>query len=368
MIMEMTEKKDRMMSLDLLRGLDMLLLTVIGPFFMALSSTTELSQGVMRQFHHGWVCFTLWDIIMPMFIFMCGAAVPFALGKRLRDGHAGASYWRHVFFRFAVLWVFGMIAQGRLLSLDVLKMSFFDNTLQTIACGYLIAACVLLVPSKKMRVVIPIALALGYAVVLHFCGDYTMSGNAAQKFENWFVALYSPAGSHALELADPGYTWWATIPMFGAMTLCGMEATKILTGEGSGWMRAGRLGGLGAALLAVGWALVPWIPPIKPIYTLSFTSQAMGWCCLAYAGLYVVSDVLKFRRGMWLVVLFGQTSLFAYMLGGVFKCVPHAFADKMTSGFEWAFGAGSVPLAKWFFASLFLVAALSVYRRSKCVR
>lgn len=359
----MGENKERMMALDLLRGLDMLLLTVIGPFFLALGRTIELPGEFLRQFHHAWGGFTLWDLIMPMFIFMCGAAVPFALGRRIKEGRANGAYWWHVSVRFTMLWVLGMIAQGRLLSLDVMKISLFNNTLQTIACGYLIAACVLLIPSKKVRIAVPIVLALLYAAILHFCGDYSKTGNAAIRFENWFVALYSPTGSHVLRLADPGYTWWATIPMFGAMTLCGMEATEILTGEGSGWRRAWKLTGLGAALLAVGLALAPWIPPIKHIYTFTFTAQAMGWCCLAYAGLYILSDILKFRRGTWLIVLFGQTSLFAYMLAEVFMSVPNAFARQVTHGFEHAFGAASLPLAQWFFASAFLVFALYLRRR-----
>ena len=43
--------------------------------------------------------------------------------------------------------------------------------------------------------------------------------------------IITPAGSKALEMADPGYSWWATIPMYGAMTLCGMAATNILMDE-----------------------------------------------------------------------------------------------------------------------------------------
>ena len=105
----------RLYSLDLLRGLDMFLLTVIGPFFAALNKATPLPDWFMGQFHHNWGGFTLWDIIMPLFIFMCGAAVPFALPKRMDDGRAGLRYWRHVASRVALLWVLGMVSQGRLL-------------------------------------------------------------------------------------------------------------------------------------------------------------------------------------------------------------------------------------------------------------
>ena len=355
----------RLLSLDLLRGLDMLLLTVVGPFFAALDKAVGLPSGFMRQFHHEWGGFTLWDIIMPLFIFMCGCAVPFALGKRLKDGRTNAAYWRHVAIRFAMLWILGMVAQGRLLSLDVLKISPFNNTLQTIACGYLAAAIVLPLKNRRVRAAIPIALAVGYSLVLHFCGDYTKTGNAAFRFEQWFVPFVVHSGSRVLELADSGYTWWLTIPMFCAMTLCGLEATAILTSGEDPKRRLAKLAGLGAALLAAGWALVPIVPPIKHIYTFTFTAQAMGWSCLALAALFWLADIVKFRRGTWLVLLFGQTSLLAYMVGDEFKDVLRQFGKHMSEGFEHAFGPASVPIGVWFFSSALLVAVLWLRRASR---
>ena len=223
--------KKRLLSLDMLRGADMFLLTVIGPFVWALDKSFGLSKGVLAQFDHAWGGFSLWDIIMPLFIFMSGAAVPFAMKGRLDDGHARWRYWRHVLSRFALLWVLGMVAQGRLLTLDANLISPFDNTLQTIAFGYLACAIVYRIPSRAVRFAIPVALALVYTLILAFLGDYSKTGNAAMLFENWFVPFTVPATSRVLELADPGYTWWATIPMFAAMGLSGMCATEILKDE-----------------------------------------------------------------------------------------------------------------------------------------
>ena len=69
----------RLCSLDLLRGLDMILLTVIGPCVIAMNAACGLPDQVLAQFRHSWVGFSLWDIIMPLFIFASGAAVPFAI-------------------------------------------------------------------------------------------------------------------------------------------------------------------------------------------------------------------------------------------------------------------------------------------------
>ena len=78
---------ERLFSLDVLRGLDMMLLTVVGPLVCAAQKGWNcFPDWFMRQFNHGWECFTLWDIIMPLFIFMCGAAMPLALERRLKKG------------------------------------------------------------------------------------------------------------------------------------------------------------------------------------------------------------------------------------------------------------------------------------------
>lgn len=356
--------KKRLLSLDILRGADMFLLTVVGPFVWALNKSFGLPKGVLAQFDHAWGGFSLWDIIMPLFIFMSGAAVPFAMKGRLDDGHARWRYWRHVLSRFALLWVLGMVAQGRLLTLDANLISPFDNTLQTIAFGYLACAIVYRIPSRAVRFATPVVLALIYTLILAFFGDYSKTGNAAMLFENWFVPFTVPATSRVLELADPGYTWWATIPMFAAMGLAGMCATEILKDENlAPSRRATRLAVVGAALLALGWALVPVIPPIKHIYTLSFTAQAMGWSMLALAALYALFDI-RFAgsaaagRAISLLVLFGRTSLLAYMSIEVFGPVFNAFGKMFAPGFVHLFGEWAGPLSAWLASTLLLVAVL----------
>ena len=137
--------KNRLYSLDILRGADIFFLTVLSEVFCAINKVWPLPKGFMAQLAHpSWAGFSVLDMVMPLFIFMCGAALPLALPKRLdADGHAGWPYWRHVLARVAMLWIFGMIAQGELLSFDLRRISFFNNTLQTIACGYVAVAFVI---------------------------------------------------------------------------------------------------------------------------------------------------------------------------------------------------------------------------------
>ena len=361
--------RERFMALDLLRGFDMLFLCVGVPMISAAAQAWGFdSPWLRRQLSHpDWIGFSCLDLVMPMFIFMCGAAVPFALRKRLgTDGRATWAFWRHVAGRVALLWVLGMVAQGRLLEFDLAVLSPFNNTLQTIACGYAIAALALLIRRRWLRVALPFALAAAYTLAFAIAGnDYTPDGNVAIRFEEWFVKLVMPAANRAFEIMDPHYTWWFTIPMYGAMTLCGFEATEILRSDRPAVRRAATVAGLGAALLLGGLAL-EWlgIPCVKHVFTASFTAQAMGWCLGFYALLFTLTDILRVRRGWWLVTLFGETALAAYMLGEVFPGVLYRAAELFTVGILPRF-----PESRGFIlatvASATLTFALWVWRRAR---
>lgn len=355
----MSESSDgRLFSLDLLRGLDMFLLTVVGPFVMTFDSAVGIPHRLLGQFRHQWGVFGLWDIIMPLFIFICGAAVPFALGKRMVEGRTTPDYWKHVLVRFFFLWFLGLVAQGRLLTLDLSLISPFNNTLQSIASGYLIAAVVFPLKKRIVRLLIPIALVVVYAVLLHFGGDYTPTGNFAQQVEDVIVPLLTPKGSRVLELADPGYTWWLTTLMFGGMTLCGMESSRILMRKDDGFVRFRTLLIMGLSLLIVGWLLIPWVPSIKHIYTITFTAQAMGYSCLLLAILYWLTDILRLRRGLGLFILFGRHALFAYMVVEVFVCVPDAFGAFAMQGVRQLFGEAAFLFSKWLAGTILLIGAM----------
>ena len=329
--------KERLYSLDLLRGLDMILLVLIGPFVRAMDQAWNLPPALMGQFRHGWECFTLWDIIMPLFIFMCGAAIPFALGRRLENGKAGWTFWKHVIVRVVMLWVLGMVVQGSLLSFDWHRMSPYSNTLQSIAAGYLVTAFVMSIPSMKLRIAAPIAFAFIYSLMLACGGDYSEFGNFAYKVDHAILSAILPADNPFV--AKPNfYTWFSTSLMFAAMTLAGYFATEILRGAAEKKTKAVRLLAYGGALELAGWVSSLWIPVIKPIFTFSFTAQAMGWCVIALAVLYVLTDILMLRKGLGVVILFGQCALTAYLVGGFFRTVLTKLAEILTQGFPHLFG------------------------------
>ena len=362
----------RLFSLDILRGLDMFLLTVIGPLFWAANKVWPMPEMVQNQFKHFWGGFTLWDIIMPLFIFMCGAAIPYALAKRIdEDGKPAAGFWGHVLGRVVLLWFCGMLVQGNLATLDILKISPYNNTLETIAAGYLIAALVMLVPVRAIRIAIPVLLVVVYGSLLHFLGDYSQTGNFAAICEAKVLSWILPADNTFMKSPESGvpyhgYTWFLTTIMFGFMTLCGAQCAEILRGKLSQKNKALSLFGLAAGLLAAGWGLVfAGIPMIKHIFTVSFTLQAMGWSVLALAILYVVTDICKVRRGWWIITLFGQCALTAYMVSHFFHAALNAAAKAVVQGLPHLVGDTYMPLVTALASATLLTLACWARRRMR---
>ena len=357
----------RLYSLDLLRGLDMFYLAcgsvVLVPLLKFLGAPPEWHRFMCT---HPWYGFTLYDIIMPLFIFMCGAAVPFALGRRLVDGRPGPGYWRHVWGRVALLWVLGMLTQGGLTTLDLKCIGFYNNTLQTIAVGYLAAACILPCRSWRLKVAIPVALVVVYGLVIHFGGDYTKDGNISQKIDLAVWSAIMPEGNVEVEnIRKVGYSWLLPSMMFPVITLAGCYSTQILRcGRFGEWRKVAYLAAFGGASLAVGWGLYfAGVEMVKHIFTVSFTLQATGWSILLLAALYVLTDIWRLRRGLGLFILFGQFALTAYLCEGAFRGVVRSASDRLFSGVERFFPPEFAPVVRAVGFSVIIVAVLLVRRR-----
>ena len=353
---------ERLFSLDVLRGLDMFLLTVVGPLVCAAQTGCGcFPDGFMRQFNHGWECFTLWDIIMTLFIFMCGAAVPFALERRLKEGRG--VFWRHVRGRVALLWILGGLVQGRWVTLDLLQVSPFSNTLQAIAIGYLAVAAAMSFRSRMLMIAAPVVMVVAYTALLAL-GSYGKFDNVAFKIDHAILAFVLPEGS-AWVVKPSHYTWFSTSLMFAAMTFAGYHATKIIVSDKAKWHRAFELAIYGVVLLAVGFVSEIWIPCIKPIFTLSFTAEAMGWCVLSLAALYVVNDILMLRRGLDVAIFFGRMALSAYFISHFFAPVLRTTAHLFGDGLVAYLPSSSASFVLALFEVAALVAAMEIWRMSK---
>ena len=177
----MNENK-RLLSLDVLRGFDLFLLVALQPVLVAVLRQLDceaLNNTVLYQLDHAqWEGMRVWDMVMPLFLFMSGVTMPYSLPK-YRTQNGDLKVWTRVLKRFFLLFLLGMLVQGNILALDADRVYIYSNTLQSIAVGYLLTVPMVLYLKPKQQLIAIAALLVVYSIPMHLHGDWTAQGNWA---------------------------------------------------------------------------------------------------------------------------------------------------------------------------------------------
>ena len=312
------DSSQRLVSVDALRGFDMFWIIGGGPFVMAVCKlfANPLPHWLDRQFDHvEWVGFVGWDLIMPLFLFIVGVAMPFSVGKRIQLGETHWQIYRKVAYRVVVLWILGMIAQGHLLAFDSHNLQFYSNTLQAIAAGYLISSIALVELRVRGQAVLAGVLLIVYWLLLafvpapgHAAGVLTPGDNLAMWIDKGLLGRFQDGTT---------YTWILSSLGFGATVLMGVLSGHLLRSSVPGPRKAQLLAASGVACLLVGWLWGLVHPIIKHIWTSSMVLWSGGWCLLLLAAFYWLIDVKGYRRWAFFFVVIGMNAIVAYMAGEV---------------------------------------------------
>ena len=326
--------KKRLVSLDALRGFDMFWIIGGHRIFGGFTKATDcefMKNHVMPQFKHvPWEGFVFEDLIMPLFLFIVGVAMPYSFSKRLSLGDSKVKLYGHIIKRVLVLYLLGMIAWGGLLKFDLSQLYLYSNTLQSIALGYLIASIIILHLKPIGQYIATAGLLLLFWALLalvpvpeHGAGVYTPEGNFAFYFDKLVLEPYRHPSP---------YTWVLSSITFGASVMFGVWAGKILRSEKTDKQKLLYLVycGLGAIALGLIWNI--WFPIIKHIWTSSFVLYAAGWSYLSLALFYFVVDMLKFKKWAFPFIVIGSNAIFVYMIVQLFDF--RILADIFVAGLE----------------------------------
>ena len=320
----------RVMSIDALRGFDMFWIIGGERIFASLHNVFDRPETawIRTQLTHvKWEGFRFEDLIMPLFLFIVGVVMPYSLNKRRLEGHGKTRLYLHILKRTVILFVLGMIAQGRLLEYDLSTLHIYSNTLQAIAAGYIIAAIIMLNLGLRWQIATTGFLLLLFWVLMmlvpvpgHGAGVLTPDGNLAIYIDRIIFGRF-------IDGTDPPYTWILSGMTFGCTVMLGVMAGHLLRSQKSGktkvlWLLAAGGGCIVAGLL---WNLR--FPIIKHLWTSSFVLLSGGLCFMLLALFYLVIDVLGFRKWAFGFVVIGMNAIAVYMathlvnfrnIGGVF--------------------------------------------------
>ena len=360
----------RLESLDALRGMDLLFLVAISDIMEELAEVidTPWMAAVMECFtHKKWEGFSPWDLVMPLFMFMAGVAIPYSLGKyreeqfKIQNSKFKISnlYWR-LGKRVLLLWIFGMMVQGNLMALDPDRIYLFTNTLQAIAVGYFFSAIIYMHTSWKTQIGIAVALLLTFWGAMEFItvggyggGDYTPHGNLAEGIDMMVLGRFRDTAQvidgQIVVKETYTYTWILSSLNFVVTVLSGVLAGEILKGktpsnspskgrtkislpiEGNrGIVAIGELcdGGqkvgrgsllllIGIAMVALGWTWDMVHPVIKHIWTGSMVLVSSGYCFLLMGIFYLWIDCLGHNKHLTVLKVYGMNSITAYVISHV---------------------------------------------------
>lgn len=325
---------NRLASLDILRGFDLFMLVFFQPVFVAFVwhwKDVPVFSFLLHQFEHvNWEGFNAWDLVMPLFLFMVGAAMPFSFEKYRANPDKKAVY-KKITKRFIILFILGVVVQGDLLSLDPMQIRVYTNTLQAIAVGYVISAMLLLHLSRKGQVVATLLLLTGYWALLTFLGDFTPDGNFAEVVDRAVLGrvrdgvTYAEDGSWSFS-DNYRYTWVLTSMVFGVTTMLGVFAGQIMKTGKDKRKNSQLLFIIGGALLVSAWLLSFQTPIVKKIWSASMTLWSGGLCFLLMALSYYIVDYKGWSKGLNWLKIYGMNSIVAYTLGMVvnFRSAAHS--------------------------------------------
>ena len=153
------EPGKRLLSLDTLRGFDMIF--IMG-FASIVSAICCLFPGgdscwLESQMHHvSWDGLRHHDTIFPLFLFIAGISYPFSYSKQLSKGASRGSVYAKIFRRGIVLFLIGLVYNG-FFRLDFANLRFY-SVLARIGFAWMFAALLFINFKPKARVVIAVCL------------------------------------------------------------------------------------------------------------------------------------------------------------------------------------------------------------------
>lgn len=295
----------RLVSLDALRGLDMLVILGLDALVVQVAALNPQSAfwcGAARQFGHvEWEGLAAYDLVFPLFVFMAGMSMCFSLCKAEREGAGRLACCLRLWYRAAWLVLLGFMVNGDL-SWDLQGMRFASVLGLIGLSGALAGGLALAGRCAATRIVLALLLLGGVGAAQYFGGDMGPHGCVNAKVD----ALLCPGLLHHGSTDPEG-----PLCIVSATSLClaGVLCGQILLCTQKAWKRVLRLSLAGAVCLAAGFVTGP---VIKNIWTPAFVLAAAGCGYLLVAAFHLVIDIWRLRVWCYPLRVVGMNALFVY--------------------------------------------------------
>ena len=331
-----TTAHPRLVSLDALRGFDMFWILGSGGLLKALQAfgSVEPANSLAWQFDHArWEGLHFEDVIFPLFVFIAGVSLVFALTKTIgREGRWPAA--RRIAGRALVLFALGVFYNGGFR--DGLDHVRWVGVLQRIALAYL-GAGLLFLWLKPRGLIVACAVilfgwwaVLAYAPIVELDGIHPAAENLrfAERFNvcDAFDRNHLPGRKYNRDHDPEGLL--SNIPAVATCLLGVFAGLWLRSEKATPSRKSGALLAAGLLLLALGWAWAGWCPVIKKIWTSSYVLETGGWSALLLGVFYYLIDVRGWQRWARPFVWIGMNPITLYLVANVL--IYHEVAARFT--------------------------------------
>ena len=352
----------RLMCLDALRGFDMFWILGADALVHALSEVN--GSGVAKFLagqldHRAWEGFTFYDLIFPLFVFMSGASMTYALSKHIaQHGRGGAA--KRVLLRGLVIFVIGYFYSGGVA--NPWPDQRLLGVLQRIALAYTGAGLLYIYLKPRALAGVGAAILVAYWALLTFVPirDFPLDpkalasrlGTAKPTLAQVEAAFHATtarttgryeAGYNLTNHLDfqylPGRRYDTYYDPEGLLSTLPAIVTCLIGVFAGLLMRRTDLAGsdklrtlllAGAAGVALGWLWHLQFPVIKKIWTSSYVLVAGGYSCWLLAAFYYAIDLRGWRRWCVPLLWIGMNPITLYLANNIIRF--RTFAQRFAGG------------------------------------
>lgn len=307
--------RDRLMSLDFLRGLIMALLALeaAGLYEHLAKASEGKNFGLFfaQFFHHPWNGLRFWDLVQPAFMFVAGTAMAFSLHKQEKNNIPWKDSARKILKRCGWLFFWGVInyaVRDHGLSFELW------NVLTQLSFTTLIAFLIFRW-SVSAQIIVCVGLLLLTEVLYRFTNipGFDQPFTNQHNFGNYMDLVLMN------KINSDGWVAINCIPT-AVHTIAGALVGKLIISDKKEKVRNILLWSGICLIVGHGLDLFNITPIIKRISTSSFTLASLGWCLLMLAAAYWWIDQKNHRTNLKFFTIIGMNSIFIYLF---FEIVGH---------------------------------------------
>jgi predicted acyltransferase len=329
----MQDLKERFLSLDTFRGMDVALMIVVN----SLGSSNTYSPLLHAQWHG----FTLTDLVFPTFLFVVGNAMSFSQAKYEAQGES--QFLTKVFKRTALIFFLGYLMywfpfvdvneSGEWFLKPISETRIF-GVLQRIALCYLFASLVIHYFKIQGALIFSLVALVLYRVILMAFGDLTLEGNAGTKLDLFLFGAGHLYHGEGIAFDPEGLL--STLPAI-VNVIAGYAAGLFLQRSGKNYETIAKLMMVGAALLlmAAWWDLM--FPINKKLWTSSYVLHTVGLDLLILSVLVFIIEIAQRQKWTGFFQVFGKNTLFIYLLSEVFVILMFSIRIGDQSLYGWIY-------------------------------